>query len=89
MDNINKKLCISEPGVYIGSIDDSNATYELFGRKYTEEELKALVESHDKLEQALDKACEELANQNDGEYWRMSEPIDNKEEWKDWCLEDE
>ena len=34
MDNINKKLYISEPGVCIGSIDDSNATYELFRRKY-------------------------------------------------------
>lgn len=39
------------------------------------------------LEKALDKACDELAKQNDGEYWKKSESFDTKEEWKDWCME--
>lgn len=58
---------------------------------FSKKELMIIIEKlqneNKKIEKALDKACDELAKQNDGEYWKKSESFETKEEWKSWCFE--
>jgi uncharacterized protein Yka (UPF0111/DUF47 family) len=51
-----------------------------------ENKCQNLVSEIDKLEKALDKACDELAKQNNYEYWNHSMPFNTKEEWKEHLL---
>lgn len=62
-------------------IELKKKTYEQLQQTVIELTLKNCL-----LERALDNSCEELAKQNDGEYWKKSESFETKEEWKEWCI---
>ena len=59
---------------------------------YFEDEYELVKQYIEQLEQALDKACEELETFDDRlvEYnIGDSNEVMTKEEWKEWCIEDD
>lgn len=57
--------------------------------KVTDEQLWNVIEYNHKIDMALDKACEELEGFcQTYEHRGFQEPF-TKEEWKEWCLEDD
>ncbi len=78
--------------IYKGEVmHDLKALFDNAG-DYFEDEYELVKQYIEQLEQALDKACEELETFDDRlvEYnIGDSNEVMTKEEWKEWCIEDD